>query len=264
MAVVYLRTYETEERDRVSLKLPQNGDRLVQAVSPVNPNTVVIVGSRRARDDAMARPRADAVMQSWFGGQEEGNALTSVLFGDESPPATCRSRSRAASGATGPGQDNPWDAVGNLDVDFAEGVNIGYRGYLARNIEPAFPFGHGLSYTTFRYDRLVTRPLARGADSRARAAAGREHRRQRTARRSCRSTPGRCRSTDPPERKLVGFAKVDLDAGERAPVRIDVDREQLSYWDESRERWVTPTGDVPIYVGASATDTRLAGSLLVR
>ena len=67
-----------------------------------------------------------------------------------------------------------------------------------------------------------------------------------------------------PERKLVGFAKVELDAGERASVRIDVEREQLSYWDEDRERWVTPTGEVPIRVGSSATDTRLAGSLVVR
>ena len=67
-----------------------------------------------------------------------------------------------------------------------------------------------------------------------------------------------------PARKLVGFAKVELDAGERTPVRIDIEREQLSYWDESRERWITPTGEVPIYVGSSATDVRLAGRLVVR
>jgi len=67
-----------------------------------------------------------------------------------------------------------------------------------------------------------------------------------------------------PERKLVGFAKVELDAGARANVRIDVEREQLSYWDENRERWISPTGEVPIYVGSSATDVRLAGRLVVR
>ena len=66
-----------------------------------------------------------------------------------------------------------------------------------------------------------------------------------------------------PERKLVGFAKVELDAGERANVRIDVEREQLSYWDESRKRSITPTGEVPVYVGSSATDARLAGRLVV-
>ena len=67
-----------------------------------------------------------------------------------------------------------------------------------------------------------------------------------------------------PERKHVGFAKVELGAGERANVQIDVEREQLSYWDENRERWITPTGEVPIYVGSSATDVRLAGRLVVR
>jgi beta-glucosidase len=67
-----------------------------------------------------------------------------------------------------------------------------------------------------------------------------------------------------PERKLVGFAKVELEPGERTNVPIDVEREQLSYWDESRERWITPTGEVPIYVGSSATDVRLAGRLVVR
>ena len=67
-----------------------------------------------------------------------------------------------------------------------------------------------------------------------------------------------------PERKLVGFAKVDLAAGRRQVVDVDVDREQLSYWDEARERWVTPFGRVPIYVGSSATDIELSGRMTVR
>ena len=262
VAVVYLRTYESEERDRVSLKLPQNGDRLVQAVSSVNPNTVVIVGSGGPVTMPW-RNRVDAVMESWFGGQEEGNALTNVLFGDESPSGHLPFTFPRNEQRTGPGQENPWDAIGNLDVEFSEDVNIGYRGYLAENIQPAFPFGHGLSYTTFRYDRLVTRPLASGADTtpvRLRV----ENTGDEDGTEVVQVYAGTLPFQDAPERKLVGFAKVDLDAGERARVQIDVEREQLSYWDESRERWVTPRGEVPIYVGASATDTRLAGSLVVR
>ena len=67
-----------------------------------------------------------------------------------------------------------------------------------------------------------------------------------------------------PARKLVGFAKVNLDEGERQGVRIDIDRTNLSYWDESRDRWVTPRGSVPLYVGKSATETELSGQVRVR
>jgi beta-glucosidase len=260
--IVYLRTYETEERDRVSLKLPQNGDRLVQAVSAVNPNTVVVVGSGGPVTMPW-RDRVSGVMESWFGGQEEGNALTGILFGDEDPSGHLPVTFPVSERRTGPGQENPWASYNDLDVEFYEDVNIGYRGYLAENIEPAFPFGHGLSYTDFQYDRLVTRELRRGADSaRVRlrltnsgAAAGTE---------VVQVYAGPLPFLEAPERKLVGFAKVELDAGERATVRIDVEREQLSYWDENRERWITPAGEVPIYVGSSATDVRLAGRLVVR
>lgn len=262
VAVVYLRTYETEERDRVSLKLPQNADRLVQAVSAVNPNTVVVVASGGPVTMPW-RARVSGLMESWFGGQEEGNALTKVLFGDESPSGHLPVTFPVSERRTGPGQDNPWATYDDLDVEFDEGVDIGYRGYLAANIEPAYPFGHGLSYTEFGYDGLVTRPLRKGASS-ARVRMRLTNTGARTGTEVVQVYAGPLPFLEAPARKLVGFAKVELDAGARSNVRIDVDREQLSYWDENRERWITPTGDVPVYVGSSATDVRLAGRLVVR
>jgi beta-glucosidase len=140
VAIIYLRTYETEERDRVSLKLPRNGDRLVQAISAVNPNTVVVVGSGGPVTMPW-RNRVGGVMESWFGGQEEGNALTAILFGDEAPSGHLPVTFPASERRTGPGQENPWATYNDLDVEFYEEVNIGYRGYIAENLEPAFP-GH--------------------------------------------------------------------------------------------------------------------------
>jgi beta-glucosidase len=262
VAIVYLRTYETEERDRVSLKLPQNADRLVQAVSAVNPNTVVVVASGGPVTMPW-RNRADGLLQSWFGGQEEGNALTNILFGDEAPSGHLPVTFPRNENRTGPGQENPWATYNDLDVEFYEDVEIGYRGYIAENIEPAFPFGHGLSYTEFQYDRLVTQPLTRGRET-ARVRLRLTNTGDRDGTEVVQVYAGPLPFLDSPERKLVGFAKVELEAGERANVRIDIEREQLSYWDENRERWVTPTGEVPVYVGASATDVRLAGRMTVR
>ena len=262
VAIVYLRTYETEERDRVSLKLPQNSDRLVRAVSAVNPNTIVVAASGGPVTMPW-RNRAAAVMESWFGGQEEGNALTNVLFGDESPSGHLPVTFPRSEGSTGPGQENPWDSYEDLEVEFYEDVNIGYRGYLAENLEPAFPFGHGLSYTEFHYDRLATRALPRTSDA-TRVRVRLENSGDRAGTEVVQVYAGPLPSVESPERKLVGFAKVELEPGERTNVRVRVEREQLSYWDEARERWVTPTGEVPIYVGGSATDVRLAGRILVR
>ena len=176
------------------------------------------------------RNRVAGVMESWFGGLEEGNALTGILFGDEDPsghlPVTFPLNERR----TGPGQDNPWATYNNLDVEFEEEVNIGYRGYLAENLEPAFPFGHGLSYTDFQYDRLVTRELASGADS-ARVRLRLTNVGDASGTEVVQVYAGPLPFLEAPARKLVGFAKVDLDAGARTPVRIDIEREQLSYWD---------------------------------
>jgi beta-glucosidase len=262
VAIVYLRTYETEERDRVSLKLPQNADRLVRAVGAVNPNTVVVVASGGPVTMPW-RNRVAAMVQNWYGGQEEGNALTSILFGDESPsghlPITFPRNERA----TGPGQENPWATYDDLDVEFYEDVNIGYRGYIAEDIEPAFPFGHGLSYTEFQYDRLRTRPLRTRRDT-ARVRLRLTNTGDREGTEVVQVYAGPLPGVESPKRKLVGFAKVELEAGERANVRIDIEREQLSYWDEDRDRWVAPTGRVPVYVGSSATEVRLTGTITVR
>jgi beta-glucosidase len=264
VAVVYLRTYESEERDRVSLKLPQNGDRLIRAVSEVNPNTVVVLASGGPVTMPW-RDRVGAVVQTWFGGQEEGSALARILFGDEDPSGHLPLTFPESENNLGPGAQNPWTNYDNPDVVFSEDVNVGYRGYVAAGVRPAFPFGHGLSYTTFALDRLRTQGLqASGEDSSARVRVRVRNTGTRQGTEVVQVYLGPLPGISAPERKLVGFAKVDLARRGQTDVTIDIDRQQFSYWDESRDRWVTPRGRVPVYVGKSATDTELAGTIEVR
>jgi beta-glucosidase len=264
VAVVYVRTYEGEERDRVSLKLPQNAEQLIREVTEANPNTVVVLASA----GAVTMPwldQAPAVVQSYFGGQEEGNALATILFGDEDPSGHLPVSYPRSEEELPPGVQNPW--LDDIDVEFSEGVNIGYRGYLAGNVDPLFAFGHGLSYSEFQLDRLRVGNNIRvtGSDDtvdvRARLRNTGDRDGTEVVQVYLGPLPG---SVDSPPLKLAGFAKVDLGSGDRQQVQITLDRRDFSYWDAEADEWVVPTGQVPVYVGTSAVDVELAGAVRVR
>ena len=263
-AVVYVRTYEGEERDRVSLKLPQNADQLIREVRAANPNTIVVLAS----GGAVTMPWLDqvpSVLQSYFGGQEEGNALASILFGDEDPSGHLPVSYPQSEDQLPPGVLNPW--LDDIDVEFTEGVNVGYRGYLAGNVDPLFAFGHGLSYTDFSMDRLRVGNNIRvtggddTVDVRVRLSNTGDRDGTEVVQVYLGPLPGNVGS---PPLKLAGFAKVDLGAGDRQQVRITLDRRDFSYWDAEANEWVVPTGQVAVYVGRSAVDVELAGAVRVR
>lgn len=263
VAVVYVRTYETEERDLVSLKLPQNAEQLIRQVAAANPNTVVVV----AAGAGVTMPWADAVpavLQNFFGGQEEGNALASILFGDEDPSGHLPVSYPRSEDELPLGVQNPW--LDDPNVEFSEGVNVGYRGYLAADVDPMFAFGHGLSYTEFAMDRIRVGNTIRttgGQDTvvvRVRLSNTGERDGTEVVQVYLGPLPG----VDSPPLKLAGFAKVELGAGDRQQVRIELDRADFSYWDAEADQWVMPTGQVPVYVGTSAVELELGGSVRVR
>lgn len=279
VAVVYARTYESEERDRVSLKLPQGADALIEAVASVNPRTVVVL----ATGGPVTMPWLDnvpAVIQNYYGGQEEGRSLTRVLFGDVNPSGRLPITLPQSEQNLPPGVVNPWAGVGNVDVPFDDGVNVGYRGYLKAGIEPLFPFGFGLSYTSFDYSRLRLSDLRlRDRDDRARSGgedrdrSGGEVARVRvrvknTGERSGSEVVqvylGNLPGVPDPVKKLVAYAKVDLEPGKRTQVRLEIPRDAFSYWDSASDQWVTPKGTVDVYVGSSSADVKLAGTIRVR
>jgi beta-glucosidase len=198
--------------------------------------------------------RVSALVQAWYPGQECGNALADVLFGDVTPsgklPQTFPRRL----------EDNPayLNYPGeNGHVLYGEGLFVGYRYYDATGVRPLFPFGFGLSYTTFRYDNLRLGAVAIGPDDRLRiwidiTNTG-ERRGKEVVQLYVRDVASHLRR---PDKELKGFAKVALEPGQRTPVTFTVDREALAYYDDATGQWVAEAGEFEVLVGASSQDIR--------
>ena len=265
VAVVYVRTYESEQRDRVSLKLPQSADRLIAAVRSANPRTIVVLASA----GPVTMPwlsSTPAVVQSYFGGQEEGNSIARILFGTVNPsghlPITYP-RSETAVPST---VSNPWEGAGDPAVDYADDINVGYKAYLDEGVRPLFPFGFGLSYSTFSWNRFSVTNLR--SSNPASKASVRVVVRNTSSVRGSEVVQVYAGTLPTPEvtspKRLAGFAKVTLGPGERRTVTIPLDRRAFSYWDAETDEWLTPRGEVPVYVGRSATNAVFTGAVTVR
>jgi beta-glucosidase len=258
VAVVVVRDYGTEERDRRELALPNAQDELVRAVAAANPRTVVVLTTGQPS----AMPWLDqvrAVLQAWYGGQEQGSAIAGVLFGDVNPsgklPITFPRSLEQMPGGVAPSDDGT-DA-------YAEGVFVGYRWFDANGVEPLFPFGFGLSYTTFRYDDLQVEGggTGDGAAPRAHVAFTLTNTGPRAGAEVAQVYVGSCLRDAAPPAQLAGFSKVRLAPGESARVRVELASEPLSHW--SGDAWVTPACGLPVVVASSSRDVRLTGYVRV-
>lgn len=264
--------WESEGYDRQTMDLPSDGsqDRLIEAVVAANPNTVVVNQS----GSPVTMPWADrvpAILQAWYQGQEAGNALADVLFGLKNPsgklpvrpppshhpplianPRQCTFPKRL--------QDTPayhnWPGE-NLEVVYGEGLYIGYRHYDRVRVPPLFPFGHGLSYTQFEYGRpsLSAKALRQGerieltvAVTNVGARDGAE-----TVQVYVRDEKSRLPR---PDKELVAFEKVALEAGETRHLRIGLDQYAVGYFDTALGRWIAEEGRFEVLVGASAGDIK--------
>jgi len=238
---------ESEGFDRTSLALPGRQDELVRAVAGANPRTIVVVNSGAP----VLLPWADdvaAVLASWFPGQEFGNALADVLIGAVEPGG----RLPVTWPASAEGLPSVQPVNGALPYD--EGLLIGYRWYLATNRQPAFPFGHGMGYTTWAYQDLavagdtVTVTVRNTGDR-----AGRE------VVQVYASRPDSAVERAP--RWLVGCAAVEAAAGEVVSASIDVGDHNFRHWDSSAHTWITESGTYQLYAGRSVTDLPLSGEI---
>ncbi|KAJ4397548.1 hypothetical protein N0V93_001779 [Gnomoniopsis smithogilvyi] len=247
--------WESEGYDRQTMDLPSDGsqDRLVEAVVKANPRTVVVNQS----GSPVTMPWADkvpAIIQAWYQGQEAGNALADVLFGLKNPsgklPCTFPRRLEDT-----PAYHN-WPGE-NLSVVYGEGLYIGYRHYERAKIPPLFPFGHGLSYTTFEYGRpsISSKVLTPSqciemtlAVSNVGQVDGHE-----TVQVYVRDEKSRLPR---PEKELAAFEKVWLEAGETKHLRVKVDKYAVGYYDTDVGAWVAEEGKFELLVGASSADIR--------
>ncbi len=234
---------ESEGYDRTSLALPGHQDDLVRAVAAANPNTIVVVNAGSPVEMPWRNDVA-AVLLTWFGGQEYGNAVADVLTGATEPGGRLPTTWPVAMA------DVPVLDVTPVDgkVSYDEGVHIGYRAWLRAGTEPAYPFGHGLGYTTWTIDGVTATPTVREGDAVIVTAtvantgdrAGKHVVQVYASRESS--------AVDRPVRWLVGFAPVRLGAGESTEVSIEVPARAFAHWDGA---WVYESGSFALHVGAS-------------
>src|ERR1022692_1668950 len=254
---------EGEGFDRKSMDLPTGQDELIEAIAGANRNTIVVIAAGAPVTMTRWIGRVSAVVYAWYGGQEAGHAIGDVLFGAVNPsgklPVTFpKALQDSAAYGHYPGE--------NLHVEYAEGIYVGYRWFDKHDVEPLFPFGHGLSYTTFDYGQLKISPgriavgkavgvsvSVRNSGTRAGAEVAQLYLQQ---------PPSR---VDRPVKELKGFRRVMLQPGETQTVSFTLDKAAMSFYDSAVHDWVAEPGRFTVLVGASSRDIRAKGEFeLVR
>jgi len=249
---------ETEGSDRTTLGLPAGQDELIQAVAKANKNTIVVInaGSPIAMDPWIGQ--VSAVLMMWYGGQEGGHAIASVLFGDFTPSGKLP--------VTFPRKIEDTPAYGhypgeNLHTEYAEGIYVGYRHYDRANIEPLFPFGHGLSYTKFDYSDLKVTPDKIGPGRRVQVSLTVRNSGARAGAEVVQLYLHQAKSSvDRPPQELKGFRRVMLTAGQSQAVTFTLDARAMSFYSVAKHAWVAEPSGFDVLVGASSRDIRLRGS----
>ncbi|MEV6443046.1 glycoside hydrolase family 3 C-terminal domain-containing protein [Amycolatopsis sp. NPDC051716] len=255
VAVVVLADVTSEGMDRSTLALPADQSELVAAVAAANPRTVVVLNT----SGAVLMPwlgSVEGVIANWYAGQEQGNAVAAMLFGDAEPggrlPETFPATDQQGPAKTG--VEFPGDGV---HVFYDEGLAIGYRWYRKSGEKPLFPFGFGLSYTTFRLGdlRLSRTPgglrVSVSVTNTGRRAGSEVVQLYVTA-------PDAARE---PAQQLKAFSKVTLQPGQRTMVTLDVPRDELAVWLNSSTGWTVVPGNYSVDVGTSSADLPLRGRI---
>jgi beta-glucosidase len=256
VAIVVVQDGAAEGTDRASMALPGDQDRLVRAVAGANPRTVVVCRS----SGPVATPWVDdvaALVETWYPGQAEGEALADVLYGEDPGgrlPVTFGHRFEDYPVAG----DRRYPGVGG-HVHYDEGVFVGYRGFDHAGVDPRFAFGHGRSYAEFGYHDLTVEESAGGLAveltvENLASRPGREVVQAYVA------PPGG--PAERPPKELAGFSSLDLDAGEREGVSLSVPRRALARYDPT-DGWTVDPGEYGVLVGRSSRDVRLRATIEV-
>ena len=246
---------ESEGYDRPRLGLPDNQVATLRAIAEVNPRVVVVLANGSAVSVTDWRDLAPAILETWLGGQAGGSAVADLLLGVRTPSGRLTE--------TIPHRIEDTPAFGNFPgeagvVRYGEGVLVGYRWYDTRAMDVAYPFGHGLSYTTFAYDGITasldgTDVSVQVTVTNTGSVAGAE-----VVQVYVRDPEA---SVLRPTRELKAFAKVTLEPGESREVSFALGARDLSYWHPGLHRWVVEGGEFVIEVGASSRDIRGSVSL---
>jgi beta-glucosidase len=275
VAIVFVNQPTSEGRDVLNLSLPDNQDALVEAVAAANPHTIVVLET----GGPVTMPWLDkvsAVLEAWYPGIKGGDAVANILFGKVNPSGKLaltfpKSESQlphpelVTQPAPGPNDMKPIFPgapfkvnTRRFEVDYTEGVKVGYKWYEAEGKEPLFPFGFGLSYTTYAYSDLNVTPgetpevsfTVKNTSSRAGAETAEVYA----------MLP---QAADEPFKRLVAWDKVELEPGESKTVTLKLNPHYLSIFNESKNGWQLLDGEYKVMVGPSSATTPLSGTFTV-
>lgn len=290
------RAVETEGRDRENIFLPSGQDTLVRELAKVNPNIITVLTSGAPNDLNVVKPLSKALLISWFNGTEGGNALGDVLVGNLSPggrlpftlPVKLEDSPAYALGNYPQGQKgtdvfaglvSETDPVGKSENDspevtlkndpntaiYSEGSLVGYRWFDTKDLPVMYPFGYGLTYTTFEYSDLKTDSQQYGKDDVIKVTFYLTNTGDVEAEEVAQVYVHRINpSVDWPYKELKAFSRVPLQAGTTESVSLEIPVQELRYWNESGQDWEDDPCDIEVLVGASAGDIRLSRKISLK
>jgi beta-glucosidase len=272
VAIVFAYMWASEGMDLKSLSLPHDQDAIISAVAAANPHTIVVLET----GNPVTMPWVDkpaAIMEAWFGGSDGADAVGNVLFGTVNPSGKLPNtfpKSEAdlphptitmpppeSSHFSGPASPEKW-AMGlpPFQMAYDEGVKVGYKWYDAENKKPLFPFGYGLSYTTYRYSGLQVTPGDKVKVTFTLANAG-----AREGSEVAEIYAALPAAAQEPPKRLIGFTKVKLNPGEKHSVTVEIDPKYLSIFDEQKDDWSLLPGEYTIMVGGSSDNLPLKATV---
>ncbi|HXJ26532.1 MAG TPA: glycoside hydrolase family 3 C-terminal domain-containing protein, partial [Streptosporangiaceae bacterium] len=269
VSIVFGYYTEGEGTDRTNINLDNGGDALISAVAAANPNTIVVLET----GSAVLMPwlsQVKSVLEAWYPGVQQGPALAALLFGDADPsghlpvtfPQSTADLPTAGLAAQYPGVfangstvRPAGDRTSIRQVDYTEGLESGHSWYDAQGIAPLFPFGYGLSYTTFTADHLQVTPTTVQDTKPIRVRFKLTNTGQRAGTQVEQVYLTLPASSGEPPKRLVGWARVTLDPGRSRNVEVVIDPTSadhpLSYYDSGSQSWVTPSGTYTVSLGSS-------------
>ncbi len=252
VAIVFAGDSISEGSDRRTLQLPGNQNALIAAVAAANPRTIVVLNTGAAVSMPWVK-RVAAVLEAWYPGERDGDAIAGVLFGATDPSGKLPETFPAGRNCSPCTKRSEFPGVAGV-VEYDEGLLVGYRWYNAKHFIPLFPFGFGLSYTRFALGSLHVRRAGNG-DRMIQATIHNtgDYDGAEVVQVYVSFPP---RSGEPP-RQLKGFRRVDLAPGKAARVRFTVSPRMLRIWSNKSGRWIVPGGRYTAYVGTSSRDLPL-------
>lgn len=256
---------DCEAGDRVQYSLPFGQDRLIPELAKVNPNLVLVLISGNAVEMKWV-DEVPAIVQAWYLGSEAGHALADVLSGTVNPSGKLPISFPVKLTDNGA---HSFDALcypgDSLHVVYKEDILVGYRWHDTKKIPALFPFGHGLSYTTFTYGKAALSSTDMTADGSITVTVPVKNTGSLPGKEVVQLYVGDNKSSLPrPQKELKAFDKIALNPGEEKTVTFTITADDLKYFDDARHEWVAEPGKFTLYIGSSSTDIRTKGSFTLK